>query len=431
MERQILVVEDSPTQAQRVRLLLEAHGYRVELASNGREALALVELAPPDLVISDVTMPEMDGYALCRALKSREATRRVPVVLLTERRSAADILEGLEHGADNFIPKPFEDDYLLDRLARIFENLELRAQGRLDVEVSVRFGRRDLTINTDKQQMLELLFSTFDEMVTLNAELEASRRQVEDYARTLEAKVEERTRRLVKTEELDRLKSEFVAAVSHELRTPLTSIRAYAETLRDLAGPDATVQEFLGVIEEESVRLTRLIDDLLNLSRIESGRHTFKQEPVALESLVRHAVQIARPKAAASGVSIATDVAVDLPIIDADADAVQQVLTNLVDNAVKYNRPGGTVHVRAWLAGGVRVEVRDTGIGMSAATVRRLGERFFRVDSSETRRVGGTGLGITLVKEILAAHRSQLEVESEEGVGSSFRFVLPLAGGGA
>jgi two-component system, OmpR family, phosphate regulon sensor histidine kinase PhoR len=236
-------------------------------------------------------------------------------------------------------------------------------------------------------------------------------------------------RDVTRERDIDRMKSEFVSAVSHELRTPLTSIRAYAETLQDIVGDEATVQEFLTVIEEEAVRLTRLINDLLNLSRIESGRVRFKEESIALAPLLARAIQTAEPKAAMSNVRLATDVVPDLPRFRGDADGIQQVLTNLVDNAVKYNRPGGRVEVRAWLNGGVRVEVSDTGIGMAPDAVRRLGERFFRVDSSETRRVGGTGLGISLVKEILHAHGTALEVESAEGRGSTFRFVLPIGGG--
>jgi len=235
-------------------------------------------------------------------------------------------------------------------------------------------------------------------------------------------------RDVTRERDIDRMKTEFVSAVSHELRTPLTSIRAYAETLQDIVGDEATVQEFLKVIEEEAVRLTRLINDLLNLSRIESGRVQFKEESIALAPLVARAIQTAEPKAAMSNVRLAAEVVPDLPPFRGDADGIQQVLTNLVDNGVKYNRPGGRVEVRAWLNGGVRVEVRDTGIGMSPDAVRRLGERFFRVDSSETRRAGGTGLGISLVKEILQAHGAVLEVESTEGRGSAFRFVLPVGG---
>ena len=238
-------------------------------------------------------------------------------------------------------------------------------------------------------------------------------------------------RDVTREREIDRMKSEFVSTVSHELRTPLTSIRAYAETLRDMVEESPTVREFLTVIEEEAIRLTRLINDLLNVSRIESGRIQLKDEPVALEPLIRRAIQTTRPKATASDVTIAAEITPNLPPFRGDGDAIQQVLTNLVDNAVKYNRRGGDIVVRAWLNGGVEVEVSDTGIGMSEAAVRRLGERFFRVDSSETRPIGGTGLGMTLVMEILARQGARLEVESVEGKGSTFRFALPLAGGAA
>jgi two-component system phosphate regulon sensor histidine kinase PhoR len=234
-------------------------------------------------------------------------------------------------------------------------------------------------------------------------------------------------RDVTREREVDRMKSEFVSTVSHELRTPLTSIRAYAETLRDMVEDNPTVQEFLTVIEEEAVRLTRLINNLLNVSRIESGRVQLGDDPAVLEPLVRRAIETVQPKATTSEVAIEVEIPPNLPPFRGDVDAIQQVLTNLVDNAVKYNRRGGRVQVRAWLNGGVEVEVRDTGMGLSEEAVRRLGERFFRVDSSETRLIGGTGLGMTLVKEILAGHGVQLEVESVEGKGSVFRFVLPLA----
>ncbi len=196
MERRILVVEDSPTQAEHLRLLLQGEGYRVEMARNGREGLDRVRRIRPDLIISDVVMPEMDGSAFCEAVKSDEATRRIPFVLITQKNTALDILMGLERGADNFIPKPFEDHYLLERIERIFEHLEFRVRGRLEVEITLRTGKREIQITADKQQIVELLFSTFEDLCLLNRRLEASQRTVDEYARTLEAKVEERTRQL-------------------------------------------------------------------------------------------------------------------------------------------------------------------------------------------------------------------------------------------
>ncbi len=196
MEQSILVVEDSSTQAERVRLLLEGEGHRVTVASNGREGLEIVRSARPDLIISDVVMPEMDGYAFCRAVKSDEATRRIPFVLLTERKDPLNIILGLERGADNFITKPFENDQLLERVRRIFEQLEHRRKGHLEVEVAVHVGGREMILSADKQQIIELLFSTFEDLGRINTQLAESQRTVEEYARRLEAKVQERTEQL-------------------------------------------------------------------------------------------------------------------------------------------------------------------------------------------------------------------------------------------
>jgi len=196
MARRILVAEDSPTQAELVRLLLEQAGYQVDLAANGREGLEKVHTDPPDLIISDVMMPEMDGYAFCQAVKSEERTRRIPFVLLTQRNTPQDILTGLTRGADNFIPKPFDDEYLLERVKRIFEHLEFRRKGQLDMDVTLRVGDRELVINADKQQIIELLFATFDDVCKLNQMLLDAERKLEDYTLHLEAKVQERTEAL-------------------------------------------------------------------------------------------------------------------------------------------------------------------------------------------------------------------------------------------
>jgi PAS domain S-box-containing protein len=209
----ILVAEDSPTQAEQVRFVLEGAGYAVEHARNGREALEKVRANPPDLILSDVVMPEMDGFVLCQAVKSNPATSRIPVVLLTTRSTPMDIIFGLERGADNFITKPFEDEHLLERLARIFENLAHRRKGGLEMEVSVRVGGRKIVINADKQQMIELLFSTSEELSESNRHLEEAHLQLEEQARELERKVQERTRDLREAETRYRSLVEHIPAV--------------------------------------------------------------------------------------------------------------------------------------------------------------------------------------------------------------------------
>ena len=155
MTQRILVVEDSRTQAERLRLLLIREGYEIEVARTGREGLVKVKPTSPDLIISDVTMPEMDGFEFCRALKSSEATSGVPVILLTARASPADIIKGLECGADNFIPKPYADEYLLERIRRIFEQLEHRVRGRPEMEVNLTVGGSKITVSADRQTLIQ------------------------------------------------------------------------------------------------------------------------------------------------------------------------------------------------------------------------------------------------------------------------------------
>jgi PAS domain S-box-containing protein len=180
-----------------VRPLLEGAGYTVEFARNGREALERLRAVRPDLIVSDVVMPEMDGFAFCRAVKADDATRSIPVVLLVRQRSPMDIIRGLEVGADNFITTPFEDDRLLSRIARIFEHLALRGgRGGLEMELAVRMAGREWVVHADKQQMIELLFATTEELSESNQQREQARAELEEQARQLERKVQERTREL-------------------------------------------------------------------------------------------------------------------------------------------------------------------------------------------------------------------------------------------
>jgi PAS domain S-box-containing protein len=206
--RRILVVEDSQTQAAHIQLLLEGKGYRVDVVSNGRKALEQVHAAPFDLILADIVMPEMDGYALCQALKSDPQTKWTPFVFLSERGSALDIMKGLALGADNFIPKPFEDDYLVQRIRRIFEHLELRSQGYAEMKVSLRLGDRQVVITPDKQQIVELLFSTYEELCQVNARLG-------EHSRNLEVEVQSRTHQLREAEAKYRMLVEQLPAVTY------------------------------------------------------------------------------------------------------------------------------------------------------------------------------------------------------------------------
>jgi len=234
-------------------------------------------------------------------------------------------------------------------------------------------------------------------------------------------------RDISRVKKLEQMRRDFVANVSHELRTPLTSIRAAAQTLLDGALEDReNRRSFAQAIEEESVRLGRLIEDILSLSAIESGRTPPRLEAVNLGQAAAEVCLRLGEMARAAAVSVSVDRSMhELPPVRADKGQLLQVFRNLIENAIKFNIPGGTVEILARAASGkVHVSVRDTGIGIPAADLPRVFERFYRVDKARSREMGGTGLGLSIVRHITEAHGGSVSVESVEGKGSVFTFTL-------
>jgi signal transduction histidine kinase len=422
MERSILVAEDSPTQAEHVRLLLEAEGYRVDVVTNGREGLERIQSAPPDLIISDVVMPQIDGYAFCRAVKSVERTRRIPFVLLTERNTPADFIKGLQDGADNFITKPFEDDYLRERVRRIFENLDLRRQGRLDVEVTLNAGGRQLAINADKQQMIELLFATLEDLVRANGRLAESQRLVEEYAHDLEAKVRERTEQLLQAEKLAAMGA-LLAGVAHELNNPLSVVLGRAALLADrLAG--SPLQPQGEKIANAAERCARIVKNFLALAR----QRPPERQAVQLNQVIRDAVELVAYPLRVDDVEVRLELAPSLPVLWADPHQLHQVLVNLITNAHHAMREAPpprrlTLATRADSVGGrVVLRVADTGPGIPAEIQARIFEPFFTTKAPTQ----GTGLGLSICQGIVEGHGGSIRVESPGGEGAVFVIELPV-----
>jgi two-component system phosphate regulon sensor histidine kinase PhoR len=228
---------------------------------------------------------------------------------------------------------------------------------------------------------------------------------------------------------LERVRTEFVANVSHELRTPLTAIQGYLETLLSGALDEReNARRFLEIVLRHSERLGRLLDDLTDLSNIETGKVALRREPVRVDEVVASVVGIIDPRAERSRVSVTSRVPPDLPEVSADRDRLSQVLINLVDNAVKYTPEGGSVTVtaRRLPEDAVEVAVTDTGIGIPPADLPRVTERFYRVDKARSRELGGTGLGLAIVKHLVMAHGGELDIESEPDRGTTVRFTLPI-----
>ncbi|NLI12874.1 two-component system histidine kinase PnpS [Pelotomaculum propionicicum] len=229
---------------------------------------------------------------------------------------------------------------------------------------------------------------------------------------------------------LEEMRSEFVANVSHELRTPLTSVRGFVETLLDgaLEEPE-TARKFLEIINKETERLTKLLDELLSLSRYEDKSNVINMESIDISDLIKRTVAIISPRALEKNLAITTDLPADLPAVQGDPDMLRQVLINLIDNAINYTMPGGAICVAAGIEQGeLKVDVKDTGVGISPEHISRLFVRFYRVDKARSRELGGTGLGLSIVKHIVEAHNGRVQVESKVGKGSTFSFILPLAG---
>ena len=228
---------------------------------------------------------------------------------------------------------------------------------------------------------------------------------------------------------LDDARREFVANVSHELRTPLTNIRSYTETLLDAAGdiPLDTEKQFLGVISSESERMARIVTDLLTLSRLDYGRMELRMTRFSLSALLHKVADAMKFTAEDSGHELTVDAPDSLPEIAGDRERIEQVVVNILSNAVKYTPSGG--HIRLAACEGekntVRITVQDDGIGIPAEDVPRLFERFYRVDKARSRAAGGTGLGLAIAKEIVEKHGGHIELASEYGKGTTVHITLP------
>lgn len=234
---------------------------------------------------------------------------------------------------------------------------------------------------------------------------------------------------ITQLEKLERVRQEFLSNVSHELRTPLTAILAFVETLEAGALDDReNSQRFLSIIRKNAARMQNLIDDILELSAIEAGNVRVKAEEIELNPLINDVIMSLAAKASSRGIMVSNHVPPGA-VVFVDPRRLEQMLTNLVDNAIKFNRDGGRVTIGWEVGARSRILVRDTGEGIPAQHLERLFERFYRVDRARSREMGGTGLGLAIVKHLARAHGGEVRVSSELGQGSTFEIDLPLANG--
>ncbi|MEG1116221.1 MAG: response regulator [Janthinobacterium sp.] len=439
-EIEILIVEDSPTQAERLRRLIQSLHYNARVAANGQLALAAIRERKPHLVLSDIVMPEMNGYDLCRAIKSDPTLRDIPVILVTSLNDPKDIIRGIECGADNFIRKPYAEDYLLNRISHMLMNQKLRKNQNVEIGIALYLGDQKHFINAERQQILDLLISTYEQAVQVNGELQARERQVIElnmrlahHAAELETINREIALKNLELAEASRMKSAFIANMSHELRTPLNAIIGFTGALlMKLPGPLTSDQDKqLNTIRASARHLLSLINDILDVAKIEAGKLTLSIEPVHCQDLMAEVADTLRPLAQQKGLALemALGEAGQPPvIIDTDRRALTQILINLLNNAIKFTEQGT---VRISLAqreeDGVLVtemSIADSGAGIKEEDQAKLFQAFSQLDSTSTRHVEGAGLGLYLCQNLANAIGGALFFNSDYGHGSTFTLAL-------
>lgn len=407
----ILIAEDSPTQALRLRHILDEQDYEVSVAVHGRQALEMARTHKPSLIISDVVMPEMDGYELTQHLKSDEALRRIPVILVTTLADSQDVIRGLECGADCFVLKPYDEKYLIGRIQFVLINREIQHAQHAGQGVEILFNGQRHYITADRLQILNLLLSTYDAAIQRNEELTRIRKALEQRSADLE----------VANKGLEG----FAASVSHDLRSPLNLIGGYADLLEQGYGEqlDDKGRRFLSVITSKTRHMASLIDSLLTFAR--STRQSVNKEWVDMAEMVAQVVASALHNGT-SGVP--PDIRVGpLPRAPADRVLIQQVWTNLISNAVKYSgkSPSPRIDILGEEQGGEYVyTVRDNGIGFDMAHYDRLFRMFERLQSA--KEFEGNGVGLPIVQQIVSRHGGRVWAESAVLSGATFHFTLPL-----
>ena len=371
----VLIVDDMAANVRLLTAILKIEGYEIETANNGADALALIETRVPDVVLLDAMMPGMDGFEVCRRIKTDAATAFLPVVMVTALSETADRVRALEAGADDFLAKPVDD---IEVVAR--------------VESLVRVGRQHKALEDAHQEL----------------------------------------------KKLEAMRDNMTAMLVHDLRTPLTTLLGPLEMLQtgQFGTLDPMQDEIVAMSTRSGHRLLDLVNQLLDVAKMEGGELSPEWSAVDANELIDEALEQLALITHQHRISLQRAVATDTPGFQADDDLLRRVLTNLVGNAIKFTPEPGQVEISArettpgenqkfGLNSGVLFGVRDNGDGVPEEDRERIFDKFGQAESRKSGRKTSTGLGLTFCRLAVEAHGGQIWVESQVGKGSTFFFVLP------
>ncbi|CAM2066219.1 Response regulator [Sulfidibacter corallicola] len=361
----VLVADDDRIVQGILRAYLEEYGVSVITADNGLEAFNYLKSGehPVDMMLTDMGMPEMDGEALCLAVRRELAMSDLPIIVLSAESDRSKSLHLLKSGATDYLVKPLVKEELFARL------------------------------------------NVFLEVILLNRQLKAQVKELE---------------------QLNRLKDEFISICSHDLRSPLTGILGMSELLQGAENLNGTQQDMIGRIKNSGQFLLTLIHDLLEVGQIQSEKYTLKMDQLNLVELADQCVETANYTAFPKGVSLVFHRPDRLEPIDADRTAVTRILHNLLSNATKFTPSGGSIEVSiAEQPGETVVTVADTGVGIPEKDLEELFDRYHKTSRKGTAGELGTGLGLPIVKILIDNHGGRIEVDSEVGKGTTFRVYFP------
>jgi DNA-binding response OmpR family regulator/anti-sigma regulatory factor (Ser/Thr protein kinase) len=407
--KRILAADPRPDTLEHIGQVLRSEGCDVILARSGEECLEMLAAQTVDCVLLEQTMPGLSGVETCRRIKDSVAARDVPVILLAASEDRQTMLQGLAAGADDYLLKSSDDEVVKARV-----RAQLRRKQIEDESRRLRLQMLQGELESARARAARELADTRAELV-----------------RELEQKNHELEQARSKAERESRFKSTFLANMSHELRTPLNAIIGFSELLTmGVAGElNAKQRTYVQDVLDSGQHLLTLINDVLDLSKVDAGRVELYREWLAPEEIGRAVLTIVQPLADKRGVQLAAELPAGLPRIHADNVRFKQILFNLLSNGIKFTPRGGRVCLSASATdGGLYLAVSDTGIGIKADDLPRLFQEFEQIEPAMGVKPEGTGLGLALTRRLVGLHGGRIDVRSEPGRGSVFTVYMPTSG---